>query len=273
VGSLPPDILPASQCRVCRSAARDFAQALILGKYHVRYYRCEFCGFIQTEDPYWLSEAYKSPIAEIDIGVAYRAIELCRPTQAVILTLFNCNAQFVDYGGGYGLFVRVMRDRGFDFYNFDRYCPNLFARTFEATEGRAYELATAFEVFEHFPRPAEDLRHVLSFTRNVLFNTLLIPASIPRPHEWWYYATETGQHVSFYTLRSLKVLADQSGLQMYSDGLQLHLFTDKRFPPRFFSLLARPTIARSITAVLRRRLAQRSLLPGDFERISGLRMA
>ena len=270
---MPPDAPPKSQCRVCSSAARDFAQSLILGKYEVHFYRCEFCGFIQTEEPYWLNEAYKSPIAEIDIGVANRAIELSGPTQAVILSLFDCNAQFVDYGGGYGLFVRVMRDRGFDFYNFDRYCPNLFARTFEATEGRAYELATAFEVFEHFPRPAENLRHVLAFTRNVLFNTLLVPASVPRPHEWWYYATETGQHVSFYTLRSLKQLADQSGLQMYSDGVQLHLFTDKRLPPRFFSLLTRPVIARSVTTLLRRRLAQPSLLSGDFERISGHRLS
>src|ERR1043166_4375917 len=151
-----PDSVP---CRVCGESSSAFGKAVVLRRYPVQYFRCERCGFIQTEEPYWLNEAYASPIADIDIGVVSRGFTMAKTAASVILALFDCNRQFVDYGGGYGLFVRVMRDAGFDFYNFDKYSPNLFARTFEAVEkpDRPYELATAFEVFEHLPRPSEDI--------------------------------------------------------------------------------------------------------------------
>ncbi len=51
------------------------------------------------------------------------------------------------------MFVRLMRDNGFDFYRSDRQCENLFAKGFEASldVSPSYELLTAFEVFEHLP--------------------------------------------------------------------------------------------------------------------------
>ena len=262
------------QCHVCGSLCSYFGKALILEKYDVHYFRCDSCGFIQTEEPYWLDEAYRSPIADIDIGVVKRAIDLSCIAEAVILAFFDCNARFVDYGGGYGLFVRLMRDRGFDFSSFDRYCPNIFAKAYTAAESDnpSYELATALEVFEHLPRPVDDVPRIFGFSRNVLFNTLLVPPSTPRPDEWWYYATQAGQHVSFYTARSLAILASRAGLRVYSDGRQLHLFTEKRISPALFLALARSAVARSATRPLRWRLKDRSLLPRDFERLSGLRL-
>ncbi len=38
---------------------------------------------------------------------------------------------FLDYAGGYGVFTRLMRDIGFDFYWHDPYTQNLFANGFE----------------------------------------------------------------------------------------------------------------------------------------------
>jgi methyltransferase family protein len=261
-------------CAICESRSEAFANAVVLRKYAVSYSRCAVCGFIQTEDPYWLDEAYSNPIADIDIGVVNRALGFSRTAQAVILSLFDCNNKFVDYGGGYGVFVRLMRDSGFDFYNFDKYCPNLFARTFEAVADTQppYELVTAFEVFEHLPHPATDIQNILRFSRNVLLNTLVVPPSIPKPHEWWYYALDTGQHVSFYSLQSLRILAERHGLHFHSDGGQLHLFTERRISARLFRTLVRAPIARALIPLLRKRLRYRSLLAADFQHISGLRL-
>jgi hypothetical protein len=43
--------------------------AIVLAKYQVNYYHCPQCGFLQTKDPYWLSEASKDPINAEDTGL------------------------------------------------------------------------------------------------------------------------------------------------------------------------------------------------------------
>jgi hypothetical protein len=45
--------------------------------------------------------------------------------------MFDANNRFIDYGGGYGLFVRLMRDAGFDYYWFDKFCDNVLSKGFE----------------------------------------------------------------------------------------------------------------------------------------------
>lgn len=45
------------KCRVCGAEAENFDQAKVLGKYDVSYYVCKECGFVETEEPYWLEES------------------------------------------------------------------------------------------------------------------------------------------------------------------------------------------------------------------------
>lgn len=119
-------------CKICSQPSAPFESAIILKKYTVQYYRCPHCGFIQTEEPHWLEVAYASPINLSDIGLVGRNVALAKVTQAVIGAFLNRNDKFLDYGGGYGLFVRLMRDAGLDFYHSDMHCTNIFARGFEA---------------------------------------------------------------------------------------------------------------------------------------------
>ena len=46
-------------CKVCGSISCKFDNAKVLNKYNVKYFQCSNCGFVQTENPYWLAEAYK----------------------------------------------------------------------------------------------------------------------------------------------------------------------------------------------------------------------
>jgi hypothetical protein len=264
----------AHSCHVCGCSVAAFAQARILHKHDIRYFRCTRCGFIQTEQPYWLPEAYASPIASEDIGTANRASMFSRITATVILAFFDCNARFVDYGGGYGLFTRTMRDRGLDFYHFEKYCRNLFAQGFEAepARGTTYELLTAWEVFEHLVDPVRSLEDMLLFSRSVLFYTLLIPPDTPPPGRWWYYALDTGQHVSFHTRESLSRLASRFSLALHTDGIGLHLLTDRRISRRLFNLVLHPRAGPVFHRLLRRRLKKQSLLEDDFFKVSGLRL-
>jgi len=204
----------------------------ILNKYHVKYYRCNDTGFIQTEEPYWLKEAYSSAITKLDVGLLYRNLTLCDLVSKILVKDFDHRATFLDYAGGYGVFTRLMRDKGFNFYNTDKFCQNIFAEYFDLRDvppGTAFELATAFEVFEHLANPIKEIMEMLKFADNLLFSTELQPGNLASIDDWWYFARETGQHVAFYNEASLKAIASQLGYHFYTDGKFLHLFSKKEF--------------------------------------------
>jgi hypothetical protein len=206
--------------------------ATILNKYTVKYFRCNQTGFIQTEEPFWLEEAYSSAITKLDIGLPCRNINLSNTLSRVLVKDFNYKGLFLDYAGGYGLFTRLMRDIGFNFYNTDKFCQNLFAENFDLRDlpaNTTFEAITAFEVFEHLTDPLTEIRQILQFTDNLIFTTELLPTPITSVTDWHYFSTETGQHVSFYNTSSLKYIADKLGYNFYTDGSFIHLFTQKVF--------------------------------------------
>jgi hypothetical protein len=120
------------QCKICESATADFGALRILARHDARYRRCIACGFVFVEEVRWLEEAYSAAIAASDTGAAVRNLKLAAAANVLIELAFPRAQHFLDYGGGAGLFVRLMRDRGFDFYLLDKYCANVFAAGFEA---------------------------------------------------------------------------------------------------------------------------------------------
>ena len=263
-----PDLV--ARCRLCAREAAPFAVARILNRHDIRYFQCGGCGMVQTEEPYWLEEAYSEALSAIDVGLVSRNLSCAETTRAVIAAFFRPDAQFIDYGGGAGLFVRLMRDAGLDFRWADKYATNTFARGFAADpEGRGqYELLTAFELFEHLTHPLAELERMLSFSRNILFSTTLLPANNPKPDEWWYYVRESGQHVALYTRASLAWLAAKYHLHLHTDGATLHLLTEKRISPGRFKFVIRRRVTRLINTFLRRP----SLVGDDFAKLTGHRM-
>lgn len=251
-------------CGICQTESAHFGQALVLEKYQVQYFRCPKCGFIQTEKPYWLAEAYTEALVAADVGIMQRNLQTSAVTSAVISLLFPAAKRFLDYGGGHGTFVRLMRDRGFNFFWQDLYAKNIHARTFECHEGARYDLVTAFELMEHLPDPLDGMAQVFALSDNVLTTTLLAPDPPPAPPNWWYYVVRGGQHVSFYTPAALQQLARHFERYVLSSG-GFHLFTRKPVSAIRFRMAAWPK-----TALLVNRLRHRkSLIDSDFETLSG----
>ena len=218
-----------TKCRLCSNNSKCIFTTKVLKKYDVKYYFCSKCQFIQTEEPYWLEEAYSSVICAADTGSVARNLDLAKRVPILLYYFFNYNAQFVDYAGGYGIFTRMMRDIGFDFYWLDKYADNLLTNGFEYNKKihKKIEAITSFESFEHFVNPIQEIENILSISQNVLFTTELLPTNIPQLNEWWYYAPTSGQHIAFYSKSTLEFLAKKYNLFFYSTGF-LHLFTQHK---------------------------------------------
>jgi hypothetical protein len=61
-----------SCCPLCKSERRHAFNAVLLKKHAVEYYYCKTCGSLQTQEPYWLAEAYSETIGDADTGLVTR---------------------------------------------------------------------------------------------------------------------------------------------------------------------------------------------------------
>ncbi len=226
-------------CNICGMPIIPIFSGKILKKFEVQYYECPNCGYVCTEDPFWLQESYKNSINLTDTGMLSRNICLSKITSCIIFLFFKKDGKYLDYGGGYGILTRLMRDFGFNFYCLYPYTKNLFAKGFEYQENIAnIEVITSFENFEHFTNPQDDLAKIFSISDNIIFSTEILPHPIPLPEEWWYYGLEHGQHISFYSLRTLQTIAKSSGLNLYSYN-NLHCFTRKKINKALWKLVCK----------------------------------
>jgi len=84
------------KCKICQRETEVFDRAKILSAYSVTYFRCKNCGFVQTEEPYWLDEAYSSAIADLDIGLVARNLYLSNAIGAILKLCFSDAKEFLD---------------------------------------------------------------------------------------------------------------------------------------------------------------------------------
>lgn len=226
------------KCKICNSNTSEVFRAKIINKYDIGYFQCSFCNFLQTEKPYWLEEAYSSAISSSDTGIIARNEILSKVATFVLRWCCDKNGKFLDFGGGYGIFTRIMRDYGFDFFWYDKYASNILARGFEGdiSSGKIYSGITSFENFEHFEEPIKEIKLMLELSDFILFSTHLLPPQLPQPNDWWYYCLEHGQHVSFYSRKAFEYIAREMKLNFTTNGVNLHILSKRQFSNKLFLL-------------------------------------
>jgi 2-polyprenyl-3-methyl-5-hydroxy-6-metoxy-1,4-benzoquinol methylase len=255
-------------CKVCNHKVNKLIEAPIFSRRKmISYYKCESCYFIQTEEPVWLEESYSEVIAKTDIGLIYRNIKNSDITEKVISNLLPSVNKCLDFGGGYGVFVRIMRDKGFDFYWYDDYCSNLFSEYFEGSLDETYDLITAFEVFEHLPNPMSTITKLASMSNNIIFSTVTTDGIIDFQN-WWYRGETSGQHISFYNTKTLNNIANKLDLNYYPiEGGSIHLFSKDKINNKNTNAINKINFMMKIINKNNKNKVQKreSLLQSDYE--------
>jgi hypothetical protein len=207
--------LAADVCRLCAHApTSSTCVQRVLGRHDVRYFHCPKCDLMQTEPPYWLDDAYARRGPSLDTGAIQRTQNNTDLVRAVAALLDVKPGQpCLDYGAGPGILVRAMRDAGIDFRWHDRYAENLFAQGFESMINERYRLVTAFEVWEHLPDVAPALETLFAPRHDFLLISTFLHRGGHRPN-WWYYVPETGQHVAFFSAKTMQHVADRFGYEV-----------------------------------------------------------
>ena len=212
-------------CRLCGGQASSHFRARLLDKYEVGYFACKTCGCLQTEQPYWLAEAYAEERHYLDTGAALH-VQLSQYLVFLIVKIFRLRRteKLLDWGGGDGLLARMLRDAGLDAYSFDKYAINSYASGFDDDGRQHYGIITAFELLEHLVDVRAELEQMFARQPDVvMFSTEQWRGQGP---DWSYRVPEGGQHVFFYSERTMCWIGKHFGYDV-RPGFKYTIFSRK----------------------------------------------
>jgi SAM-dependent methyltransferase len=254
------------KCPVTGQEMRFLFNHRVLGKYDVAYFYCDASGIIQTEEPYWLEDAYKTVISELDTWIAQRNYSNAKRLESLLSLLFSGDQVFVDVACGYGILTRLMRDIGFNFFGVDKFCARIFSKPFEPPPNTKAAAVCAFEVLEHLPDPVQFLSEQLSTfqTDTVIASTALFRNKIP-DFDWPYYSFESGQHITLYQPRSLRLIAESLNCRFFPLPGDIHLITRRNIPLWKLFLIRTRYVRKAHNLITRFVRRKRSFTLSDYE--------
>ena len=195
---------------------------------------CQNCDYLFLPNPDWLDIAYETEFFG-DSGYVLRNLNIFKKS----ITLFRCwkiisNKKLLPYGcdlgAGLGIFARLMRDNGYEFYGSDEFCSMPLIRPFVETNSRS-KIKTAFEVVEHLPSLTKFLKEQIKEVDLFLFSTELRDEGFIPKSDWWYYVFPTGQHIGFHSKKSLVFAFELAGYNsklLISYGSSFHALTNTK---------------------------------------------
>lgn len=209
---------------------------VLLGNNPIEYYFCRSCGFTFAPNMHkWTTKQfsasiYNSEYVKIDPDYLY-----IRPTNNAedLLKTFK-EFQYIkhlDYGGGSGLLSNILREHSWDSSTYDPFSSQSSLKELVSSIGLKFNLITAFEVFEHSNNPKKLLHEISSLLSSkgiLIFSTMLSDKYIKEkePLNWWYASPRNG-HISLYSQRSLRELAQQNNLNFLSFSENIHAMWKK----------------------------------------------
>ena len=260
-----------AECPICNSLANMLFSVMVQGENRSDLNSCSNCEFAFYPDQNWISNSFSDELNSLDVGATDRTMIAADYLSVVLKSQKLSHGKFLDYGGGYGLLSRIMRDRGFNFENFDPYTRQIFPTSGQQSDillEQEYDAVTLIEVALHFEDPVKEFKRLLDLSDVVLFTAVLTDEKLDS--NWWYLSLETGQHIALFSKKTLAVLAEKLDVKLTTDGKFFHVFHRKSLTKKASFIAKRQYLIfgiasrNALTAYLRRSLsATASLLEAD----------
>ena len=262
-------------CTICGGKFRDVLKfKLSIGEV-AQLTQCQSCNFLTVKDPAWIDGSFGPELNKFDLGAIDRSLIVADFVEVLSHLVTGMRTSSLDWGGGYGLLTRMCRDRGSNMTNYEPFVRPLFSGPAQVYELHYCDLILASEVFLHLTEPLTHLTRLLTYADSVLVTAVVPPHRIST--NWWYLMPQTGQHVSFFPIKSLEELASKTNTFLYTDKRFFHLFSRRRLSifqrtaitwrPLLYFLVFCFQIKRT---VFRAGGKSVSLTPSDQHRVEGL---
>jgi|GEM_PF-134981 len=229
-------------CRVCGHLTTEWTHLRMAAKY----FYCNYCDFISKdetmrvtpEEAFKIYNTHKNAIDD-QRYVAYFQKFL----KEAVFPYSNGIKNGFDFGSGPEpvLSQLLIRDYGYDMDIYDLYyAPD------HVSGDKKYDLITSTEVAEHIPEPLNYFRQLKSLLTDT--GTLAIMTQFHQNNALhfsdWHYARDKS-HISFYTEKTMKMIAQKVGLKVvYSNHTQFTTFVKdiKTEPNKTVEQIAKPII-------------------------------
>lgn len=213
-------------CAVCGKSGLPLLEFDISNLIRASVRKCSRCHFIYVVNPYWLAGSFSQNLNRFDVGSADRSLIVAGFVRSIFKRREASKVKVLDFGGGDGLATRVLRDAGIDCRWEDPYCQPVFAVGPSHSEISHFDLAFMGEVALHLTNPLETIKDLMKRSDRLLMTAVVPPEKITT--DWWYLMPQTGQHVAFYPVKTLKWIASELSLYLLTDGKFFHQFSSVR---------------------------------------------
>ncbi len=211
-----------NSCHVCGHLTTEWTHLRMAAKY----FYCNRCEFISKDEtmrvtPEQAFEIYNTHKNSID---DQRYVSYFKKfVNAAILPFSNGVKNGFDFGSGPNPVLSQILTRDFG-YEMDIY--DLYYAPEQLYIGKTYDLITSTEVAEHIPEPLSYFRQLKGLLTET--GTLAIMTQFhqnnPLHFSDWHYARDKS-HVSFYTEKTMKTIAQKVGLKvLYTNHTQYTTF-------------------------------------------------
>lgn len=244
--TLQPAFAPVRECKCCGSDAQlsgyaDFdrdcygynqrrsqASGIV-----VPYYRCAQCEFAFTDffDD-WSSQDFKQHVYNDEYGLFDPNFAEVRPhktAKRVAGLARSPQTRILDYGCGNGRTIELLREAGYQqVVGFDPYHADP-----QPPQGGPFDFVICVEVAEHTTQPLQLFAALSQYTAPhgvILLSTRDFAEVKGRWVDDWYVAPRNG-HVSFYTQRTLRLLANSIGRDYIKIDTYRHLLVPRTQAP------------------------------------------
>ncbi len=198
-----------AKCLICHGETTQITDQQITATYAV----CESCGFISKNKEFRLSseDELKSYALHNNSFESAGYVKIFEDLINDFIIPLKITGKVLEYGSGPGPVLKELLIRkNYDVIDYDPFYNDDLAYL-----NYHYELITSTEVVEHFFNPLsefEKLANLLKPQGYLVITTKLRTMGIDNFLTWWYKRDVT--HVSFYTIKSLKLIALKNNLRI-----------------------------------------------------------